>query len=241
VRYHLRRAAQPRLLIPLLIMAGMLQLGFTAGGTEVGDRFGPWGVARLYAVMTPLLLVSLVAVLSRLWHDRDLEDNWLLSGAGRVAVVKDTYRNFLAGFLVYAAFVAALAVFAAFRLADTAAWSMPLLIVTAVGPLSGGYAVLGIAYAVARTLGGAVARSAVVIFLVSLDVINQLPWLPLSASATSLAANRALVWGVSLKGETFVDVVPSTAFILARVVLVVVTTVAVALAALRVHRRLYPR
>ncbi|MDI1459682.1 hypothetical protein QEZ54_01750 [Catellatospora sp. KI3] len=192
-------------------------------------------------MMTPIVLVGLVAVLSRLWHDDDLRSNWLLSGADRPAVVKDTYRNFGAGFLVYAGFVVCLGVFAAFRLSDTPGWSLPLLTITVVGPLSGGYIVLAAAYAVARVAGGAAARTAVVTILVSLDAINQLPWLPLSASATSLAANRALIWGASLKNLTFAEVAPSTGFVVARIVLVVGATLSVALVALRFRRRLYPR
>nr|WP_062339414.1 hypothetical protein [Herbidospora sakaeratensis] len=199
--FHLRGMHPGWLVFTGAVLGLALWIGFGGGGaTEIGADFGTWGLARLYAVCVPVLLFVLTPLLERVWGVTGLRRTWRLAqlGGGRAAV--DGLAGFLAGYAVYAAVVLVLAGYALVRMGLDAPSVGTVAVVTAAGPLAGGFLVLASGQLAAMWLSTPAARFAVVVLLVVLDATNQLPAAALSVSGTSLLAEGAGVWGPPLVG-----------------------------------------
>ncbi|MBB5079537.1 hypothetical protein [Nonomuraea endophytica] len=233
IGYHLRRAARARYLLALLPAGWLTWIGFRLGGTEVGDEFGPWGLARYWAIVTALLAAGLVPLLGPLWQEERLRAGWRLAAATPSAVSKDRLRVFLAGFLVYAAGIVVCALFVGGRLYGAAAWLPSLLVVTAVGPLLGGYVLLACCYAINSRWGPAPAIGLAIV-MGSLDLANVLPAV-LSVSGTGDVARLSASWTVTFEEPGFAELpLPTWPFLAARLVAVVGCTALVLLSRRRV-------
>ncbi|MFI6296261.1 hypothetical protein ACIBEJ_32025 [Nonomuraea sp. NPDC050790] len=217
IGHHLRRAVGARYLLALLPAGWLTWVGFRPGGTEVGDAFGPWGLARYWAVVTALLAVAVVPLLGPLWQERRLRAGWRLAAASPWAVGKDRFRVFLAGFLVYAAAVVVCALFVGRRLYGAGDWLPSLLVVTAVGPLLGGYVLLACCYAINSRWGPAPAIGLAVV-MGSLDLANVLPAV-LSLSGTGDVARMSAAWAITFEEPSFTRLpLPAWPFLAARLV-----------------------
>jgi hypothetical protein len=227
MRFHLARAARPRLLIAMTVVGWVLWVGFRPGGTEVGPGFGLWGTGRLYALTTPIALVALVPLLATVWSQRRLTYAWHLVGASPLRRGRDQLANFASGYLVFAGLMLACTVFAVARMQhEGRPWLPTLLVILTVGPLAGGYITLAVAYIVAAIARLDVLRIVTVAFLAGLDAVNQLPLVALSLSGTSDSVNRAGYWSAPLRGE-MTTIQPDPDFTLVRLALVAVTSLAV--------------
>jgi hypothetical protein len=216
------------LLIAVAAVGWMLWLGFRRGGTEVGFGFGLWGLGRMYTVLTPILLVTLIPLLGTGWDQPSLVAAWRLTGASPATVVRDRLANVLGGYCVFAAVVLACAGYAAARTAGAPGWLPTLVVVTVAGPLCGGYIAMALSYAAGIGSGVAALRIVVAVVLAGLDALNRLPWAALSLSGTSDAVRRAGGWTPPLRGDSVTGAVAGDAgFILSRLLLVVLATIAV--------------
>ncbi|MBT2231785.1 hypothetical protein [Nonomuraea sp. NEAU-A123] len=212
--YHLHRVRIPRLLVIGAGLACVVWIGFRAGGTEVGEGFGLWGMGRYWAVITPCLLFFLVPMLDRLWHKNSLMLGWRLGQVGGARAGIDGLLNFLAGYLVYATFVVVLGIFPAIRMSDA---ESSVVLVTVAGPLIGGYMVLMAGHIMAYWMNLQIMRFLTVMLLAILDAINELPTVVWSLSGTSHLVRQAGVWHSSLLGgDPMTAVTVDPAFLVSR-------------------------
>ncbi|GAA0978685.1 hypothetical protein GCM10009555_042120 [Acrocarpospora macrocephala] len=195
IAHHLRATVQARWLLVAAVLGWVVWICFRPGGTEIGAGFGLWGLGRLWAVTAPILVFLVVPLLDRLWHPARLARDWELAQVGGLRAGLDGLANFLAGYAVYAAFVAGLSVVAAARMN-----LLPVLLVTAVGPLTGGFIVLALGHLVGVWWRAPIARYVTVLLLAVLDAVNQVPAILLSLSGTSRQARVAGVWEPALRG-----------------------------------------
>ncbi|MFD0885966.1 hypothetical protein ACFQ08_15565 [Streptosporangium algeriense] len=232
ITYHLRRLRHPRLLLAAVPAGWLTWIGFRPGGsgTEVGDVFGPWGLARYWALVAPLLAAVVVPLVTSAWRESRARSNWSLAGADPSQVAADRYRVFLSGYLVYCAGITLGALFVAGQLGATPGWLPALLVVTAAGPLLGGYTVLALCY-VAGTAGGAAASIALTLVVAVLDLTNTHPWAALSLSGTGDLTLLAGSWNLSFEEPGFASLpLPSPSFIVTRLLLACAATLGVLLA-----------
>jgi len=236
--YHLRRVPLPRWLVVIGVVAWVWWIGFRPGGTEVGYEFGTRAVTRLWAVVTPILVVVVIPMLGRLWRTDRLRQAWLLSQPSLRRAAYDTVGNFLAGYLVFAAFVGVVALVAVAELDTAQLGYADLAIATAVGPMLGAYAVLALGYLIGAATGSAAIRIATVVVAAVLDATNQIPAAWLSLSGLSRTVSRAGVWHPGLQrptgGQTLL---PTLDFLVTRLVMCLVLTIAIALFAAVQARR----
>jgi hypothetical protein len=225
--YHLRKVRYPRLAFVVALFAAFIWLGFRPGGTEMGDIFGLLGIARYWAVLAPPLAMTLVPMLGCVWQRDQLHANWRLAQASGPRMRLDRLLNFLAGYSVYAVLLLLCATYAATRLEPGAVSYANLAVITVVGPLAGGYAILLSGYLVGVVTGSVAARVVVVLVMGLLDVVNQLPAAVLSLSGTSLLVARTSAWDPRLAGDELAQLlVPSAAFGVGRLVLCLLLTLA---------------
>jgi hypothetical protein len=237
--FHLGRIALPRLAVVAAAAAAMLWIGFRPGGTEVGYEFGVWGIARFWVVMTPIVIVLLVPMLGRLWQIQRLLDSWALSRPSTLRAIADSLFTFWAGFLVYLAFTAILAAFAATQVKHIPAVYDNLAIMTLTGPILGGYWTLAAAYAAGLRYRSAALRIGIVAFIAVVDATNQLPFTVTSLSGTSAMTSKHGAWQPNLFDAQDSEVVrPTVSFLVARLALCVISTLAVMLQARRLNRSL---
>jgi hypothetical protein len=188
-------------------------------------------------VTTPCLLFFLVPMLDHLWHKNSLMLGWRLGQVGAARAGVDGLLNFLAGYLVYAAFIVVLGILPVIRMSGSGAAGSTVVLVAVAGPLIGGYMVLMSGHIVAYWMNLRIMRFVTVMLLAVLDAINQLPAVVLSLSGTSRLVRQAGVWHPSLMGgDPVTAVTVDSAFVVSRAAVCVILTVAFVVVAARAGR-----
>ncbi len=226
LKYHLRHISYPRLVFLAAVVAAFVWLGFRPGGTEVGHIWGSYGVARYWALITPMTLLMVIPMIGELWNGNRLERNWRIAQVEPTRARKDRFTNFLAGFGVATALLVVFSLFAFLRLEPDVEAYGAFMVVLLVGPLAGMYATMSFGYVCGVVTRSPAARLAVIAAVAMLDIVNLVPTPIVSLSGTSREAARADAWTPDLTDPALLgSTIPSTWFWVGRLTLCVGFTV----------------
>ena len=223
--YHLRKIRYPRLLFLMSTVGAFVWLGFRPGGTEVGDNFGSYGVARYWALITPMVLLLITPMVAGIWDGNRLEKNWRLAQAEGRRARADRFSNFLTGFFVCAVILIVFGFFVLARLEPVPGAYGTYIVVLLVGPLAGTYSAMAFGYVCGLITRSPAVRLAAIAAAALMDIVNLVPTPILSLSGTTRVAAHTDAWMPSLTSTELSGlVVPSTWFLAGRAILCVVLT-----------------
>lgn len=198
LRYHLARVMRPSLLFILAVIGFMTVFFYRRGGIEGGIFFSYAKVLQYWSIMTPLLLIGVVASTSTIWTIYAADDPLILARPRTHRAVCNAFARILALMVPIILVGVGASIFLSTRVPDAAtktihivAFKDPVTIGTVwlvfiVGPFAGSAALLALSELVGTIFRSNTLRVVLVGVITSMDASNQINSPLLSPSGTAL-------------------------------------------------------